>query len=300
MNYLFVDRILSLTSGKQTVALKHITASDTYLYQNHQGKIAIISCILGEAIGQLCSWNVIKSSEFRYRLIGGLVGEVIIHGDAYLGETVLLENNIEALDLDNQVVNFHGKVFAGDRLILEVKNGLGPILPIADFSDPAAVQREFALLYRPGEIPRPQESVLMENNFLTADARKFFAFDKILSWETGKKAIAQKNISLTAPYFLDHFPQKPVLPLTLLLESQFQLGNSFIADIIGQTALIKPKKVMRIKMSEFVLPGDSVITHLLLKEHEENLFRLSFRSEVESKRVCSAEVEFEVQLNAMQ
>src|SRR5665648_731422 len=98
MNFLFVDKILDLVPGKRTLALKHVTASDDYLYLNSEGRVTLIPCIVGEALGQLCSWNVIKASDFRLRLVGGVVGAVNLLEEVYLGDTILLENTIDALD----------------------------------------------------------------------------------------------------------------------------------------------------------------------------------------------------------
>jgi 3-hydroxymyristoyl/3-hydroxydecanoyl-(acyl carrier protein) dehydratase len=292
MNFLFVDKILELVPGQKTIALKHITATDSYLIPDTQNKPSIMSCIIGEALGQLCSWNVIKSSDFRFRLIGGVVGEVKIMQDAYLGDTVVLENYIDVLDLDNQVVSFSGIAKVDDKPILTVENGLGPLLPVADFGSVEIVKKEFANLYRPGAVPLLSEAQHVETS--VSYHAHLIAFDKILAWEKGARVIAQKNISLTAPYFADHFPQKPVLPLSLLMECNMQLGYQFLADMQPDVSAkrFRVTSVRRIKMSDFVQPGDSVTTILTLKECTPTHFVLNFSSKVGDKRVCVAEAEY--------
>lgn len=294
MNFLFVDKILELIPGQKTVALKHITPTDSYLIPDAHNKPSIMSCIIGEALGQLCSWNVIKSSDFSLRLIGGVVGEVKIMQDAYLGDTVILENQIDVLDLENQIVSFSGVARIGDKPILAVENGLGPLLPVADFGCVDTVKKEFANLYRPGPIPALAEAQYMETS-VTYNVHHV-AFDKILLWESGQKVIAQKNISLTAPYFADHFPQKPVLPLSLLMECNMQLGYQFLADMHKSSAGTRWRvtSVRRIKMNDFVQPGDIVTTTLNLKECTSIYCVLSFVSKVDDKRVCIAEAEYKM------
>lgn len=276
MNFLLVDRILDLQPGKSTLAIKHITASDTYLTQDAHNRTMIISCIIGEALGQLCSWNVIKTSNFERRLIGGVVGEVRMFGDAYLGDTVVLENTIDALDLDNQVVNFHGVAKVGQRKLLEVNNGLGPLLPIADFGNVDDVKKDFQHLYRPGPLPNISEGQVIAE--ATPLQNNHLKFDRILQWEKGQKVVAQKNISRAAPYLTDHFPARPVLPLSLLLESQLQLAYPFIAELMGEPyqVCIKPRVVSRIKMGDFVEPGDIVITTMTLKKHQDKKLYIKF------------------------
>jgi 3-hydroxymyristoyl/3-hydroxydecanoyl-(acyl carrier protein) dehydratase len=296
MNFLFVDKILALEPGQSTTAIKNITLSDDYLRLNHQGEGIIIPCILGEAIGQLCSWNVIQSSDFQLRLIGGVVGEVNLRNEAFVGDTVILENTIDHLDLDNQVVSFHGTARVQDTIIIEVKNGLGPLLPIADFNDVQTVKNEYKNIYRPGPVPvyevSPNHKPSIDRSFSLASDR-LLNVDKILFKDPKKEWVTLKNLSLTAPYFADHFPKRPVLPLSLLLESNLQLGQQFLADMIDETSqMLTPIQVSRIKMSEFVEPGDSVVTKVTLKKHSGDEFVLAFRNEVNEKRVCIAEATY--------
>ena len=45
----------------------------------------------------------------------------------------------------------------------------------------------------------------------------------------GISLIAEKRVTRAAPYFPDHFPNKPVLPMTVLLECKLNLAREFIA-----------------------------------------------------------------------
>lgn len=292
MSFLFIDRILALEPGKRALALKHVTANDTYLFKNHNQQIALYSCIIGEAIGQLCSWNIIQSTDYNFRLIGGVVGEVCLYSEPLLGETVILENTIEVLDISNQVCHFHGVGRVGKRVVLELKDGLGPIMPVEQFGDVELVKKEYEVLYRPGEIPTIAPGQLFNQDFPINTS--FLNYDRILAWETGKSVIAQKNISMTAPFFTDHFPHRPVLPVTLMIQSNLLLANAFLMEMLESGQYLKPIAVRRVKMNDFVFPGAILITHLQVKKHEENQIILSFRTESEGKRVCVCEAEFEI------
>lgn len=292
MNFLFVDRILAMDPGKQAVALKHVAASDAYLFKNHQNQTALYSCIIGEAIGQLCSWNVIQGTNYDLRLIGGVVGEVILHNDPLLGETVILENTIEVLDTENKVCHFHGTARVGDKLILELKDGLGPIMSVAEFGSVDNVKKEYQHLYRPGVVPIIPEGQAITKNI--AINTTFLEYDRIIEWRKGEAVVAQKNISLTAPYFHDHFPRRPILPVTLMIQSNLLLGHEFLSELIEPNQRLQPVAVRRVKMNDFVPPGTIIMTTVQLKKRELNSFTLSFRSEAEGKRVCVCEAEFEV------
>jgi 3-hydroxymyristoyl/3-hydroxydecanoyl-(acyl carrier protein) dehydratase len=101
----------------------------------------------------------------------------------------------------------------------------------------------------------------------------------------GQSCRAFKKISRAAPYFADHFPHKPVLPLTLLLEFCSNLAQDFMqASAWSQNYRLVT--MQRIKMSDFVQPGDVVETEVLVKKQEEGRLILHFRSFVLQKRVC--------------
>src|SRR5579862_1515156 len=46
--------------------------------------------------------------------------------------------------------------------------------------------------------------------------------DKVLAIEPGKSIIAIKNVTMNEPYFLGHFPGKPIMPGVLILEAMAQ------------------------------------------------------------------------------
>jgi 3-hydroxymyristoyl/3-hydroxydecanoyl-(acyl carrier protein) dehydratase len=97
----------------------------------------------------------------------------------------------------------------------------------------------------------------------------------------------------SAPYLRDHFPRKPVFPLSLLLECLLDLGS----DLLGGTAAgrgeaLHPARLRNVKMSQFVPPGDTITARLQVKAHSERAARLAFRCEVEGQRVCLGQAEF--------
>ena len=63
----------------------------------------------------------------------------------------------------------------------------------------------------------------------------------------------------------DHFPRKPVLPLSLLLESLLQLGQKLLED--GGSRFV-PTGARKVKMSRFVEPGSSLVAKVRVTETE--------------------------------
>ncbi|KTD17613.1 hydroxymyristoyl-ACP dehydratase [Legionella jordanis] len=290
MRFLFVDRVLQLIPGELTRGIKHITQDDFYLQIADNGEFCFIPSLIGETLGQLAAWNVMQFNGFSMRPVAGVVASAKLHRPAYVGETLELESVIERLDESAVLYNSVAKV--GQDIVFTVEGALGPLLPMQDFISDEEIRRQFQEINRPGEWPETQHKTarkLALNPFLTSkDNLPCFNFEHILSCEPGVCLIAEKRITRAAPYFPDHFPNKPVLPMTVLLECKLNLAREFIrrAGFTGYHI----SELRKIKMNDFIHPGDVVQCQVKLKEKNDEQLILSFRSEVEAKRVCVLDV----------
>ena len=50
----------------------------------------------------------------------------------------------------------------------------------------------------------------------------FLLIDRVIDLEPGKTLTGLKNVSFNEPYFLGHFPQKPIMPGVLIIEALAQ------------------------------------------------------------------------------
>ena len=286
MRFLFVDRILELSPGNLVRGIKHITAEDYYLCEDELGKPCFIPSLIGETLGQLAAWNVMISNDFTQRPVAGVVSSASLVRPAYVGETLLLESYIDALD--DVAVRYHSVARVNDEVVFTIESALGPLLPMADFIDVDVVRRQFNEIDRPGPWPYPHSSPASLPEATQALPHRM-QFDHILSSEPGVQLCAEKRITRAAPFFPDHFPNKPVLPMTVLLECKLNLAREFIARAQFPQAY-QVREMRKIKMNEFVYPGDLVTCSLTVKRHDAGELVLSFRSEVEGKRVCVLDV----------
>ena len=291
MRFLFVDRLLQLTPGKVVRGLKHITRDDPYLCPDWQGKLCFIPSLIGESLGQLAAWNVMFTNGFTLRPVAGIASHAQLFRPAYVGETLLLESFIDSLD--ESAVQYHSVARVGDEVVFTIDGALGPLLPMEDFIDPVEVRRQFAEINRPGEWPGNNASVQYSMALCESTSSlpivASMSFDRILSCEPGVELCAEKRITRAAPYFPDHFPNKPVLPMTVLLECKLNLAREFVERSSFETQY-EVSALRKIKMKEFVLPGDIVVCYLTVKHRDADELILSYRTEVDGKRVCVLEV----------
>ncbi|MCE0724872.1 MULTISPECIES: hydroxymyristoyl-ACP dehydratase [Legionella] len=291
MRFLFVDRIVESSPGQLIRGVKHVTSNDAFLTVDEQGRPCFISSLIGETLGQLAAWNVMELQGFTRRPVAGIVARASMHRQAYVGETLLLESFIERLD--DSVMQYRSEAKVGNELVFSIDGALGPLLPMADFIDLDEIKQQFAEINRPGDwsaISKESAPVLDDDLIMGLDLPVVpMTFDRVRSSQSGVSLIAEKRISRAAPYFADHFPRKPVLPLTVLLECKLNLANEFIRRA-GYPVHYKISELRKIKMNDFVYPGDILECSVTVKKQTEDELILSFRSEVTGKRVCVVDV----------
>lgn len=294
MRFLFVDRILHLTPGEWIDGLKHVTRDDAYLTTDEKGRPCFISPLIGETLGQLAAWNVMHYTNFTLRPVAGVVASARMHRPAYVGETIILESFIDTLD--DKAVHYHSEARVGEEAIFSIEGALGPLLPMEDFIDSELIKQQFAEIYHPGDwVSMTQTKTKEASEELIGYGRTAapMLFDRILSCTPGEQLVAEKCITAAAPYFPDHFPKKPVLPMTVLLECKLNLAREFMLRS-GFKSDYQIIELRKIKMNEFVLPGDVVVCTLKVKQQTAEALILTYRSEVDGKRVCIVDVVLEL------
>ncbi len=293
MRFLFVDRIVELSPGESVRGIKHITRDDAYLCADEQGRACFMPSLIGETLGQLAAWNVMYHHQFRLRPVAGLCASARLHRPAYVGETLLLESFIEKLD--EEAVQYNSIAHVNNEPVFSLQGALGPLLAMDEFIDPPQVRQQFADVYRPGSweeiLLHSQSQVHQDFDSSDIPFKTAMAFDRIFDIQPGLSIRAEKRVSRSSPYFDDHFPNKPVLPLTVLLECKTNLAKSFLKQSDFKQNY-RFSELRKIKMSGFVQPGDVIITQAKVKSHSDSELILSFNSRVDDKRVCVAEAVF--------
>lgn len=290
MRFLFVDRIVDFVPGQWIRGLKQVSSDDYYLTEDASARPCFIPSLLGETLGQLAAWNVMFNNDFTARPVAGIVAKARSFRPVYVGETVLLESVIESLD--EAAVQYRSLARVGSEPVFEIEGALGPLLPMGDFIDTETIKSQFNEVDRPGDWALLQElSVpVFEDTFDKASYRNHsFVFDHIIENEPSVSITASKCVSRAAPFFADHFPKKPVLPMTVLLECLLNLGQVFLKKANWQSTYTYDH-LRKIKMNDFVFPGDKVIARMQVKQQDDAQLVLACRCEVGSRRVCVVEL----------
>lgn len=87
----------------------------------------------------------------------------------------------------------------------------------------------------------------------------FLLIDRIVEFESGRRAVAIKNVSINEPFFQGHWPGRPIMPGVLVLESIAQAAGVLIGEQMDSTSqMILIASIDDVKLRRSVLPGDQL------------------------------------------
>ena len=122
----------------------------------------------------------------------------------------------------------------------------------------------------------------------------FALIDRVIEHVPGKKAVALKNVTINEPQFQGHFPDRPLMPGVLIVESMAQVGGIIVTKMPDlPKGLFVFAGINNVKFRKPVVPGDQlVITCELLSIKRKRFGKVKGEAHVEGKLVCSGELMF--------
>ena len=118
--------------------------------------------------------------------------------------------------------------------------------------------------------------------------------DRVLEIETGKSIKALKNVSINEPFFMGHFPHRPVMPGVLMLEAMAQAAALLSFSTVGVTPDDKTvyyfAGIDGARFKRPVGPGDQMIMDVTLLRMKAGIFKFKGITRVDDHIVCEAEL----------
>ena len=122
----------------------------------------------------------------------------------------------------------------------------------------------------------------------------FALVDKVINYIPGEKAVAIKNITINEPQFQGHFPDRPLMPGVLIVESMAQVGGLIVAKMPElPNGLFVFAGINNVKFRKPVFPGDQLLISCELVSLKRKRFgKIKGEVQVEGQLVCSGELMF--------
>jgi len=116
--------------------------------------------------------------------------------------------------------------------------------------------------------------------------------DRVLTHEQGVRMVATKSVSVGEPFFVGHFPGRPVMPGVLICEALLQVGAELV-ERASALPLGEPLALRRLERARFrqpVSPGDRLELEVRALERQPEAWRL--RGVARVGQVVVAEADF--------
>ena len=120
----------------------------------------------------------------------------------------------------------------------------------------------------------------------------FILIDRIIEIEPGKHCTVIKNVTINEPFFQGHFPNQPVMPGMLILESMAQAGAFLVLNSV-EDPLSKNMFFSAVEKAKFrkpIIPGDQVRLEMDLLKIRMKVVKLGGTAYVDDKVVAEANI----------
>jgi len=121
----------------------------------------------------------------------------------------------------------------------------------------------------------------------------FIMVDRIVSYTPSKHIVGIKNVSINEPFFQGHFPERPIMPGVLIIESLAQTGAIMAYDELIRS---QPEKFLylssmnKVRFRKPVVPGDQLILDLNVVRVRKQAIKMRGQAKVDDELAAEAEL----------
>ena len=120
----------------------------------------------------------------------------------------------------------------------------------------------------------------------------FLLVDKVIDFNPEQqKIIGVKNVTYNEPYFIGHFPSKPIMPGVLILEALAQTGCLLLLTTLDDVSniLVVFQSIKNAKFRKPVIPGDQLVIEVKMIGRKLNICFFHGTAYVNGNVVAEAE-----------
>jgi 3-hydroxyacyl-[acyl-carrier-protein] dehydratase len=122
----------------------------------------------------------------------------------------------------------------------------------------------------------------------------FLLVDRVLSFEKNVRIQALKNVTINEPFFVGHFPARPVMPGVLMLEALAQTAALLSFESMdvepGDDMVVYFVGIDGARFKRPVEPGDQLILDASIERAKAGIYKYKTRASVGSETAVEAEL----------
>jgi UDP-3-O-[3-hydroxymyristoyl] N-acetylglucosamine deacetylase/3-hydroxyacyl-[acyl-carrier-protein] dehydratase len=121
----------------------------------------------------------------------------------------------------------------------------------------------------------------------------FLLIDRVIEVDGYQRAVAIKNVTINEPYFVGHFPERPMMPGVLQLEAMAQLAGVLLLRKLEHTGKLAVLwSIDKVKLRAPVEPGDQLRIEVETQRMKGEMAQVKALGLVSGKIVCEAVLTF--------
>ena len=122
----------------------------------------------------------------------------------------------------------------------------------------------------------------------------FLLVDKVVELERNQRIRAIKNVTFNEPYFMGHFPGRPVMPGVLILEALAQAAGLLAFDAMGQVPdennIYYFVGIDGARFKRPVEPGDQLFLDVQMDRNKGGIYKFNAQAFVREELAVSAQL----------
>jgi len=120
----------------------------------------------------------------------------------------------------------------------------------------------------------------------------FLLVDRVVEFEERKRIVGLKNVTINEPFFVGHFPGRPVMPGVLIIEAMAQVGGLLVLEQMEnlEDKVIYFMSLDNVKWRRPVIPGDQIRFEVEILQIRGSTCRMKGVGRVDNQVVAEAEM----------
>ncbi|HAR96615.1 MAG TPA: 3-hydroxyacyl-[acyl-carrier-protein] dehydratase FabZ [Deltaproteobacteria bacterium] len=117
----------------------------------------------------------------------------------------------------------------------------------------------------------------------------FLLIDRVVELEPEKRIVAVKNVTINEPFFMGHFPGKPIMPGVLVVEAMAQAGGVLaFKSFPGMSGDVFFMGIDKARFRRPVVPGDQLRMVVEVVKHRREIWIFEGNTFVNEQKVAEA------------